>query len=209
MSSFEHQDDRRHLPWCSLLWCLSSSEAAFSGPSLPGVVSSCSAVLLSAPQDLTECRAQRCRSLRLLFACGLCCGPSSMSPSSLPAAPASPALEERPPELELQRGGRLCAPAPHFLLEELPARRQQSCLMKSLLILQQKVFSFILGVPLSPLSQVLVLGLHGISFQKAVISERAGIVILSISQCLTCLVLLNRFWDRLLPSVKVFSVFRF
>lgn len=189
--------------------CLSSSSgSAVSGPSLPGVVSSCPAVLLSAPQDLTERRAQRCRSPRLLFACGLCSGPWSMSPSSLPAAPASPALEERPPALELQRGGRLCVPAPHFLLEELPARRQRSCLVKSLLILQQKV-SFILGVPPSPLSQVLVLGLHGISFQKAVISERAGIIILCISPCLTCLVLLNRFWDQLLPSVEVSSIFRF
>ncbi|OWK01665.1 hypothetical protein Celaphus_00017844 [Cervus elaphus hippelaphus] len=82
-----------------------------------------------------------------------------MSASSLPAAPASPALQAGPPALELQRGGRLCAPAPHFLLEELPARRQRSCLMKSLLILQQKVFSFIPDVPPSSLSQVLVLGL--------------------------------------------------
>ena len=180
----------------SLPRCLSSSsEAAVSWPSLPALVSGCSAALLSVTRCLTERRAQRGRSPRLLSACGLGCGPLPASPSSLPGRTGQRCSSGGPPALELQGGRHLCAPAPHFLLKELPARRQRPCLTKSLLILQQKVFSFIPGVPPSSLSQVLVLGLHGISFQKAVISERAGIIILCISPCLTCLVLLNKFWD--------------
>lgn len=181
---------RGGLPRC----LFSSSEAAVSWPSLPALVSGCSAALLSVTRCLTERRAQRGRSLWLLSACGLCCGPSPASPSSLPAAPAHAALQAAACAAAAGQR-RLCAPAPHFLLEELPARRQRPCLTKSLLILQQKVFSFIPGVPPSSLSQVLVLGLHGISFQKAVISERAGVIILCISPCLTGLVLLNKFWD--------------
>lgn len=76
---------------------------------LPALVSGCSAALLSVTRCLTERRAQRGWSPWLLSACGLCCGPSPASPSSLPAAPASAALQAGRLRCSCRAEASLCA----------------------------------------------------------------------------------------------------
>ena len=192
---FRTSGDRRHPPWRSSL----ASHLLFLCGCCFLVLVACSGLWLLCCPSVRHTVSDRAQSpARSVPAAPLCLWPVLWTldhSSLLPAGPHLLALLFRRAARAGAAGRRcLCAPAPRFLLEELPGRLR-FCLTKSLLVLQQEVFPFIPGVLPSSLSQVLVLGLHGISFQKAVISERAGIIILCISPCLTCLVSLSKFWD--------------